>query len=523
MSFIEKILRFWKIRISIILSSLLLLSAAPVFGQYVEVAKITASDAEADDYFGFSVAISGERIIVGAKLEDAGGSSAGAAYIFESGSTGIWSEVTKIMASDREPFDQFGTSVAIDGDRIIVGANRESSGGLEAGAAYIFEHDSIGNWTEVAKIMAADAQPADMFGEAVAISGDRAIVGARFEDSAGTDAGAAYIFERDASGNWSEVAKLMASDAEQIDWFGYAVAIDGSYAIVGAYREDTGGPDTGAAYIFERDAAGNWNEVTKIQASDKETGDWFGYSVAINGNKAIVGAHGEDTGGGDAGAAYIFERDDTGNWNEVAKIQASDKETFEYFGASVSISNNRAIVGAYREDSGATDAGAAYIFERDAAGNWNEATKLQASDKESNDWFGYSVAISEHRAVVGAYLEDSGGFDAGAAYIFAGAPVGIAGSTLPQAFELEQNYPNPFNPSTTIGFTLPQSAAVSLKIFDINGQLVKTLLNGTRAAGTHRVIWDGTDQSGNGVTSGVYLYRLSAGSFTQTRKMMLMK
>ena len=525
MSFIEKILRFWKIRISIILSSLLLLSAAPVFGQYAQTEKLLASDAVSDAEFGNAIATDGGRAIIGAHFDyNATGISAGSAYIFEVGTTGNWTEVAKIRGDETQP-ESFGHSVDISGTRAIVGAPLENTAGTFAGAAYIFERDATGSWIQVAKILASDAEAQDRFGWSVAINGDYAIVGAINEDTGHSNAGKAYIFNRDSAGNWTETAQIQPGDITSVQEFANAVAVDGNTAVIGASKAGhAGGIFAGAAYIFERDAAGNWNEVSKLVASDAEPNDYFGTSVFIDGGRIIIGAPYEDTGGDEAGAAYIFERNATGNWNEVSKLVASDAEPIDWFGYSVTISDNRAVVGAINEDTGRSDAGAAYIFERDAAGNWSEAAKIQASDKEFGENFGESVSISGNFILVGA-PKDRNGFliENGAVYVFAGAPVGIAGSTLPQAFELEQNYPNPFNPSTTIGFTLPQSAAISLKIFDINGQLVKTLLNGTRAAGTHRVIWDGTDQFGAGVASGVYLYRLSAGSFTQIRKMMLIK
>ena len=380
--------------------------------QFSEVAKIQASDKQAFDEFGRSVSISGDRAIVGAFAESTGGFFAGAAYIFER-TGGGWSQVAKIQASDQQAYDFFGGSVSISGDRAIVGATEEDTGGPSVGAAYIFER-SGGVWSQVAKIQASDKQAVDRFGNSVSISGDRAIVGVRSEDTGGASAGAAYIFEH-SGGVWSEAAKIQASDKQSSDNFGQSVSINGDRAIVGADGEDTGGSGAGAAYIFER-SGGVWSEVSKIQASDKQSGDNFGQSVSINGDRAIAGADGEDTGGSSAGAAYIFERSG-GVWSEVAKIQASDKQAVDLFGTSVAIDVDRAIVGATREDTGGSDAGAAYIFER-SGGVWSEVAKVQASDKQASDQFGNSVSISGDHAIVGARLEDTGGSDAGAAYTF---------------------------------------------------------------------------------------------------------
>ena len=390
---------------------------------FSEVKKLTASDAQAGDQFGFAVAMSGDTAIVGAYLEDAGGSTAGAAYIFErdQGGPNNWGEVKKLFASDAQAGDWFGVSVAIDGDIAIVGARQEDAGGSFAGAAYVFERDQggPGNWGEVTKLTASDAQTNDVFGVSVAVSGDTIIVGAG-------PRGAAYIFERDQGGpnNWGEVKKLTASDAQAFDGFGHSVAVSGDTAVVGARGEDAAGSDAGAAYVFERDAGGadNWGEVTKLTASDAEAGDHFGENVAVSSNTAVVGAWAEDAGGGSAGAAYVFERDQGGpnNWGEVTKLTASDAEASDAFGFSVAVNGDVAVVGARGEDEAGSNAGAAYVFQRDQGGpnNWGEVKKLAASDIEAADLFGYSVAVSGDTVVASAVQEATGGSNAGAAYVF---------------------------------------------------------------------------------------------------------
>ena len=392
-----------------------------------EQAKIMASDIQASDHYGWSVSISGDgnTAIVGAPTEDTGFSNAGAAYIFtRSGST--WTQQAKIQASDKQQDDQFGISVSIsgDGNTAIVGARYEDTGvGYQIGAAYIFTR-SGSTWTEQQKIQASDKDENDWFGNSVSISsdGNTAIVSAHLEDAGGTDTGSAYIFTRSGS-TWTQQAKIQASDKQSGDTFGISVSIssDGNTAIVGAYQEDTGGSRAGAAYIFTRSGS-TWTEQQKIQASDKEASDYFGRRVSISGdgNTAIVGAHTEDTGALNAGAVYIFTRSGS-TWTQQQKIQASDKEADDYFGNSVSISGdgNTAIVGANAEGTGGLVAGAAYIFTRSGS-TWTELQKIQASDKEAGDEFGWTVSISGdgNTAIVGARYEDTGGTSAGAAYIF---------------------------------------------------------------------------------------------------------
>jgi hypothetical protein len=388
-----------------------------------EQQKIYASDKQVGDWFGISASISddGNTAIVGAHWEDdVGAFSTGAAYIFTR-TNSSWTEQQKIQASDKQQYDEFGRSVSIsgDGNTAIVGAYRED---VNTGAAYIFTRTNS-SWTEQQKIQASDKQQYDEFGFSVSISedGDTVIVGAYRESTGGNYAGAAYIFTRTNS-SWTEQQKIQASDKQGGDGFGRSVAIsgDGNTVIAGAWLEDTGADDAGAAYIFTRTNS-SWTEQQKIQASDKQQYDYFGRTVAISedGDTAIVGAYGEDPDGtSSGGAAYIFTRTNS-SWTEQQKIQASDKQQNDEFGISVSISGdgNTAIVGSHWESD---YVGATYIFVRTNS-SWTERQKIQASDKQQYDEFGFSVAISGDgdTAIVGAYGEDPDGTsNGGSAYIY---------------------------------------------------------------------------------------------------------
>ncbi len=390
--------------------------------------KIIANDAQEFDFFGTSVAISGDYAIVGATGEDAGGSTAGAAYIYHRTGTNSWGAGVKIVADDAGEWDYFGRSVGISGNYAIVGAHLEDTKADGAGAAYIFYRTDTNSWDTGTKIMASDGESSDQFGVSVSISGDYAIVGAEGENGGPGDpkydAGAAYIFHRTDTNTWDSGTKIMASDAQGNDYFGCSVGISGSYAIVGAYQEDEFGSSAGAAYIFSRTGE-TWDGGTKITASDAQASDQFGYSVGISGSYAIAGAWYEDTGGNNAGSAYIYRNTGANIWNSVTKIQASDKQASDFFGKSVSISGDYAIAGAYREGSQGNNAGAAYIFERTDLNAWDTQTKIVASDPEADDNFGSAVAISGSYAIASAPYETSAGDVAGAAYIYCGADAAV--------------------------------------------------------------------------------------------------
>jgi len=396
---------------------------------------LRASNLEAGDSFGQAVAISGNYAIVGAPYEDGEGNSTpgcGAAYIFERDGSGNWIQNLNILrASNLGASDGFGLSVAISGNYAIVGAYNEagpSNATAGCGAAYIFERDGSGNWIQYPIILRANNLDAgDNFGYSVSISGNYAIVGARYEAGEGNAAaysGAAYVFERNDSGNWFQKPIFRSSNLDAGDRFGTSVAISGNYAIVGAYNEAGEGNATagcGAAYIFERNGSGNWIQNPIIlRASNLDSQDIFGISVAISGNYAIVGAYQEDgtSNTNNCGAAYIFERDGSGNWAETKILRASNLNLNNWFGQTVAISGNYAIVGTTQVNS---SAGAAYMFERSTAGSWTEKKIIQSSNLESGDLFSGSVAISGNYAIVGAYSEDGSSNatgTSGAAYIY---------------------------------------------------------------------------------------------------------
>ncbi len=323
-----------------------------------ENAALPASDGAANDYFGYSVSISGIDAIIGAYGNDDNGSESGSAYIFCRNDIG-WIEQTKLTASDGEAEDWFGSSVSISGNYAIVGAHGVDDNGSKSGSAYIYYRSDTG-WTEQAKLTASDGAYEDHFGGSVSISGDYAIIGAVDDDDNGYESGSAYIFYRSGS-SWTEQAKLTASDAQVSDWFGGSVSISGDYAIVGAPGVDDNGNNSGSAYIFHRSGS-SWVQQTKLTASDAAEGDYFGYSVSISGDYAIIGAFKDDDNGTDSGSAYIFYRSGS-NWTQQAKLTASNAAEFDHFGCSVSISGDYAIIGAHGDDDNGSDSGAAYIFE----------------------------------------------------------------------------------------------------------------------------------------------------------------
>ncbi len=414
----------------LLLMSINLLAQAPQMApslSYQELQKIKSTPPYTDAYFGYSVAIDGNTAVIGAYGFN---SIAGEAYIYQ------YDEVTKMFlekavltTSSLNSGDYFGRSVAISGDTVIIGAWGDREINTGSGAAYIYEKPFLSAWVDttqyVAKLKASDANSSDNFGYSVSISGDTVIVGALYDDETNSNSGAAYIYEKPIGG-WSDTAqedaKLKASDADSSDNFGRSVAIGGDTVIIGADGDDEISTRSGAAYIYEKPIDG-WSDTAqedaKLKASDAGNFDYYGYSVAINDNTVVIGSYNDDE-NLNSGAAYIYEKPIDG-WSDTAqedaKLKASDADNYDYFGISVAISGDMVFVGAYGDDEINIRSGAAYIYKKPSSGIWvnttQEDAKLKASDADSDDHFGVSVAISGDTLLIGAHRDD----DSGAIYI----------------------------------------------------------------------------------------------------------
>jgi len=451
---------------------------------WTQQAYLKASNTDTGDRFGQSVAISGDTVVVGAYLEDSNATgvdgdqydnsadNSGAAYVFvRSGTT--WTQEAYLKASNPggrsgswADGDQFGGSVAVSGDTVVVGAHGEDSSATgvdgdgsdnsatNSGAAYVFVRSGT-TWTQQAYLKASNIETWDQFGSSVAVSGDTVVVGALYEDSSATgvngnqtdnsaaNSGAAYVFVRNGT-TWTQQAYLKASNTGAGDFFGGSVAVSGNTVVVGAVNEsssatgvngnqsDTNAPYSGAAYVFVRNGT-TWTQQAYLKASNTGAGDAFGGSVAVSGDTVVVGARGES-------------------------------------------SNARGVNGNQSNNS-ATNSGAAYVFVRNAT-NWSQQAYLKASNTGGanprtgapGDWFGGSVAVSGDTVVVGAHVEqsvatgvngdqnDNSGTNRGAAYTFAG--VGI-GRTLAVAPDGSGGYLLGFNGAPEITYRLQRAPSVT--------------------------------------------------------------
>ncbi len=519
-------------------------------GTWVETIKLSDGETASEDQFGISVAISGNLAISGAQQDDDVAPNAGAAYIFERSGT-LWLQRTKLVADDAKAGDLFGNTVAISGETVVVGAPGADDAGPESGAAYVFTY--LGDeWVQRAKLIGDDTSMFDHFGTAVAVHENTALIGAHGKDEGAEDSGAAYIFVRNGV-SWIQQAKLAHRNAVPGDQFGYAVAIYGDNALIGAHRSDATGPDSGAAYIFTRNG-GTWNQDFELIPNDSGLGDEFGYAVDLTNGIAIIGAPKEDRSEPDMGAAYVFVETRTA-WLQQSKLTATEAEAGDEFGSAVSIHQDTAVVGAWKDDHPVTDSrdnaleplqidkGSAYSFLRDGL-TWVQKRRIIASGTNRSDLFGASVAIRGAFAIVGAAGNDNAGDNAGSAFIYNPIDLGFQSADVPFAVDpksktltllghikqtmIFQNYPNPFNPETWFPYNLAEQAEVTVKIYDVAGALVRQLNIGLQEPGSYRsqekaAYWDGRNEFGTKVASGIYFYTFTAGDFQSTRRMVILK
>ncbi len=392
---------------------------APAF----DLDKLLDSDGETGDAYGLVTAIDGDTVVVGAGYDNDGAiNGTGSAHVYVRTGSG-WTLQAKLTASDAAANDHFGVSVAIDGDTLVVGAHFDGDTIFNSGSAYVFVR--VGDtWSEQAKLNASDPAFQSYFGFTVSLDGDTALVGARGSNMGSNPNGAAYVYVR--SGTvWTEQQKLFAADGGSEDNFGYSVSLSGDTAIVGAFGDDDFGANTGSAYVFTRTGV-TWTQEAKLFGSQTDNSDRYGIAVAVDGDIAVVGAYNDETypGGGNIlnnGAAYVFGREG-GIWTEQARLTTENANTGDSFGQPVAVDGDTIIVGSRSDDSACPgdigcNSGAAYVFVR-TSNDWVLRSKLGVGITAAGDQFGIGLAIDGDNAVVGANLDDDTNLNAGAAYVF---------------------------------------------------------------------------------------------------------
>jgi len=397
-----------------VVSTIALLSvvASAWAGTFVEEAKLVAPDGKDNDFFGFSVALSGDTALISAMRDDDDDAvDVGSVYVFVRTETG-WIRRSRVTAADGEAGDELGGNLAFAGDVAAAGARLSDGSSAGSGSTYMFSP----SWAvSPGKLIASDGAAGDEFGYSVAVSDDTVVVAAPRDDDKHEDSGSVYVFTRSGD-TWSQEAKLTASDGAEGDLFGISVAISGDTLVVGADLADDKGENSGAAYVFVR-SGDSWSQQAKLTANDGSAGDLFGIRVAVSGNTVLIGAARDDGLGENSGSAYVFVRSGT-TWHQQAKLTADDGAANDRFGTRVEIQGETAVVSAILGDAAIADVGAAYVFTR-SGDSWAQHAKLVASDGAPGDVFGWSVSLDDDTVLIGAptsIITSPGG--PGSAYVF---------------------------------------------------------------------------------------------------------
>jgi len=506
---------------------------------WVEQHKLTASDGADSAYFGNVVYLSGDTAIIGAWGDRVHGREAGAVYIFYyDGSS--WVEQTKLTASDAAPSSRFGRAVSLSGNHIIIGAPLSEG---ELGSAYVFHYDGS-NWVEQAKLVSSDRGAGDHFGKSVAIHGDYAIVGASRDDDLGNQAGSAYVYHYDGS-SWVEQTKLFPSDGAPRDHFGRFVLLSEDYALIASTFDDINGiVDVGSVYCYTGYETQIPASPVLLSPSDGATG------VSTSPTLSWTAPRGAEF--------YTLQVSDTTDFSRLIVDEDSlDAATFDVTGLSSLLTYSWRVRAT--NAFGTSNWSAVWSFTTGSI-PCSELLRFQAQcvaggtmlAKVTLDGVGHTGEFVEFAIDGTPYGETVGsngravlsvaGFGPGSHTVELTEPpgcfpprrvqcrVGMAkegdswdGDEIPGATVLFDNYPNPFNPSTTIRYGLHESGMTSLQIYNTFGQLMKTVVNEYQDEGYHEVVWDGRNESGLVVATGIYFYRLEAGTFVETKKLIFMK
>lgn len=384
--------------------------AAQTFDQ-----ELLASDPSDFAFFGVSAALNGsDLLVIGAPVANGVTNDTGAAYVFRDDAP--WVQEIKLTASDGSGADNLGRSVGLSGSLVIAGAPGDDS---FKGSAYVFRRNSSTSWTQEAKLTYSTGATADQFGWASGIvygaSESLAVVGAKFADPNGSSSGLAIAFVRNSSGTWSQEATILGSDTTAGDEFGTAVAQSGRKVVIGAPGV---GDDAGAAYVFSR-SGGSWTQEAKLTPDDGASNDKFGWSVAMSGDRVVVGSPFHNLGSSaDAGKIYVYKFTSGSGWAQEARLTADSPAADSWFGSSVGITSRRIVAGSSHYDSPYNDGGAAYTFFLDLTNGWEFESHLTAPDEAASDSFGTSAAVDAYRLVVGSQFHDETNTAEGAAYTF---------------------------------------------------------------------------------------------------------
>jgi hypothetical protein len=391
-----------------------LASGTPV----VPVATLTSPSPKMYDQFGFSVSISGARLVVGNYNDEYRSSIPGRAYVYDLAGATPFTPVATMDNPRPATAAYFGFSIAIAGTRVIVSDPHDDTGADDSGSAYVYELTSGTPTVPLQKLNHPGPAGDDAFGTSTAVSGTWLVVGAPFARGETTIRGMAWVYDLASATPTVPVVTFTNPSPVAFGAFGSSVAIFGSRVVVGDRLDSTSAQQSGRAFVFDLTSPIPSVPIVTLNNPTPERSDSFGCDIAISGTRVVIGAQGDSTGGYLTGSAYVYDlASPTPDVPAITLINPSPVLD-DLFGSSVAISGTHVVVGAYWDDTGASDTGSAYVYDLASATPAVPTVTLNNPSPGQNDWFGSSVSISGTRVVVGALQHDTGPIDSGSAYVY---------------------------------------------------------------------------------------------------------
>jgi hypothetical protein len=483
----------------------------------------------ANDYCGWSVSMNsaGDRVAIGAERNDGTSSNtyydAGHVRVYEYSNSG-WTQLgSDIDGEGMENFSGWSVSMNSAGDRVAIGADLNDDSGSEAGHVRVYEY-SNSSWTQLGSDIDGEAA-GDRSGWSVSMNsaGDRVAIGALFNDGTASDAGHVRVYEYSNS-SWSQLGSDIDGEAAG-DRFGWLVSMNsaGDRVAIGAERNDGTASDAGHVRVYEYSNS-SWTQLGS-DIDGEAADDRSGNSVSMNsaGDRVAIGADRNDGSGSNAGHVRVYEYSNS-SWTQLGSdIDGEAADDRSGMSVSMNSAGDRVAIGATDNDGTASDAGHVRIYEYSNS-SWSQLG-IDIDGEAASDYSGNSVSMNSagDRVAIGAPWNDGTANTAGHVRVYSLTELFIDNRMMPTEFALHQNYPNPFNPITTLRYELPENGLVNITIYDMLGRKVKTLVNQTQDAGYRSVVWDATNDNGKPVSAGIYLYQIQAGGNMQTKKMVLLK
>lgn len=504
----------------IIICFLLLLCSIHVFGG-IKISGTSNAVPPAHSLFGWAVTIHGEFAAVSAPNESYDNLVlAGTVYIYRI-NDGNWKFFQRIIPADPSSMKLFGSSIKLNGLTLLIGAPNDSG---KSGAAYVFQFNGT-NWEQTQKIVPVNKISGQLFGAAVDLGYDYALMSSVSKDDQGVASGLIYQYKI-TSKNWTQEKVISSPEENENDLFGASISIvSATHFLVGAPRGNGQVVNEGAIYSFIKTDR-TWSLNQKISPTNGQTDGLFSVATSYSDGRLLVGAMQEAADSVRSGTAYIYQLDKAGKWSLEQQLFPDNQRNNDCFGMSVLLNGEIAIIGSPNWDNGEfnRDSGSADLFYL-TDGKWTLSGKIIPEDGAQDDHFGMAMATYNSSLIIGSRFDDNPQFNNGSVQFYDLGlliPESIK-NYLPTTFALLSNYPNPFTQATTIYYNLPFKTHVNISIYDVSGKKIIDMVNKEEEAGYYQVIWIGQNSSGKIVSPGIYIYQMNTQGFSRTKKMVLIK